>query len=177
MFDHDERYSTGWGNNTTIFGFILFFLILAALFWNGSGLNQKHTCDKQDFIERGVAEMKHTMTSQSGVASAQLETAIRALMKNSDDNRAAIIDNQKDMYIRQLEQKNQELFVTSQNEATRNLIGRTSDAQMFALQNGLGQVNSRIDAVQCQMVKAPQFTPYGGYSRISCFNGGGCEQG
>lgn len=174
MFDHETRYSEGWGNGTNIFGFIIFFLVLATLLWNSHGANQKHSYEKQDYIERSVAEMKHTMTAQNGVASAQLETAIRALMKNSDDNRAAIIDSQKDMYIRQLEQRNQELFVTAQNDQTRNLIGRKSDEQMFMFQQGLGQVNSRIDAIQCQMVKEPQFQPYGGFSRIACFNGNPC---
>ena len=170
MFDHESRYE-GWGSGTTIFGFIIFFLVLAAIFWNGSGLNQKHSCDKQDYLERGVAEMKHTMTSQNGIATAQLETAIRALMKNSDDNRAAIVDNQKDMYIRQLEQRNQEMFITAQNEATRNLIDKQSAAQMFAIQSGLNQVNSRISSVECQMVKNPAFIPFGGLASIGCNNG------
>ena len=174
MFDRETRYNEGWGNGTTIFGFIIFFLVLATLFWNGSGLHQKHNHDKQDYIERGVAEMKHTMTSQNGVATAQLETAIRALMKNSDDNRAAIIDNQKDMYIRQLEQRNQELFVTAQNDMTRNLIGRKSDEQMFMFQNGLNQVNSRIASVECEMLKRPDFIPFGGLARIGCNNGRSC---
>lgn len=172
MFDHDSRYN--YGSSSTIFGFIIFFLILAALFWNGTGLNHKHDCDKHDSVERGVADLKATMLAQNGVSTAQLETAIRALITNADNNRAAIIDNQNQMYIRQLEQKNQEMFITAQNEATRNMIDKQSCAQMFAFQQGMNALNTRMDAIQCKMLKAPDFIPFGGLARIGCNNGRGC---
>lgn len=171
---HEENRWSG-----TIIGFVIFFLVLAFFVWQGNGLDQKHhhSCDKQDYIERGVAELKHTMTAQNGVATAQLETAIRALMKNNDDNTARIIDSQKDLYIKELERKATEMFITDQNERTRNLIQKTSDQSNFMAQYAFNQLGNQVRFVEATMLKAPQFIPFGGLATIGCNNGNPCGCG
>lgn len=165
--NHEGRWSG------LIIGFVIFFLVLAFFVWQGNGMNQNHnhSCGKQDYIERGVAELKHTMTAQNGVATAQLETAIRALMKNNDDNTAKIIDSQKDMYIKQLEQKNMEMFVAKQNDDTRYLVQKNADQTNFMGQFAFNRLGEQIRQIDCQMLKTPQFIPFGGLATIGCNNG------
>lgn len=159
-------------NRNSCWGLVIFFLVLAFFLWNGTGLAHNHSCGKQDYIERGVAELKYVTTQQNAVSTAQLETLARALITNQDKNAFEIMRGQDQQYIRQLEQQNTQLFITAQNDAIKNLIQFNSAAQHSEVQALAAALGHRLDGIECRMLKAPQPIPLVGLPTIGCNNGG-----
>lgn len=166
-------------NRNSCWGFVIFFLVLAVFLWNGTGLAHNQSCGKQDYIERGVAELKYSTAQQNAVSTAQLETLARAIITNQDKNAFEIMRGQDQQYIRQLEQQNTQLFITAQNDSIKNLIQFNSAAQDSKIQAIANALGHRLDGIECRMLKAPNFVPFGGLAQIGCnnggFNGWGCN--
>ena len=157
MFDSDCTRSGG-----SIWGIVIFFLILFWVFmggnggffgrngwgpngWNGSwGLNEHTPKDNS----RELSDLKCTMDKDTAVLQGQLDTAFRTVMNNDNVNTAAILSGQKDLYIKQLEQQATQLFITGQNDQTRFLM------QMFNAEQ-----NRRLDSIEANMLRRPPVYP------------------
>lgn len=120
---YDDSRSSSWGG----IGFLAIFLLI--LFWGvgRNGFGAGNACAAESgcsnyTTDRDVLELKCNVTAQNAVLQEQLNTAFRTIVQQSDANTAAILSGQKDLYIKQLEQQATQLFITSQNEQTRNLI-------------------------------------------------------
>lgn len=163
-------------NRNSCWGFVIFFLVLAVFLWNGTGLAHNQSCGKQDYIERGVAELKYSTAQQNAVSTAQLETLARAIITNQDKNAFEIMRGQDQQYIRQLEQQNTQLFITAQNDAIKNMMQFNAANQRSELQAVASALGHRLDGIECRMLKAPQPVPFVGLPTIGCNNGGcGCN--
>lgn len=182
------RYGNESGSMST-WGIVIFLLILFAVLgggrggwfggwgngcgngWNGCGCSEGQT-------DRDVLKLETAMVSANAVSTAQLETGLREIINNQNKNTAAILEGQKDLYIRDLERIATQQFITSQNEQTRNLItlsNAQNEAKSAAETCG---INARLAQIEDKMLKAPTFTPFGGLPLIGCanygFNGGCC---
>ena len=105
MYSNEGSMST-WG-------VFLFLLILFAVFGGnrcGGGLfggwGGNCGCGVMPYgqADRDVLKLETAMVSGNALSTAQLETGIREIINNQNKNTAAILEGQKDMYIRQLEQ-------------------------------------------------------------------------
>ena len=177
MYSNESSMST-WG-------IFLFLLILFAVFggsrcggglfgggWGNAGCGLGAGFPSCGQTDRDVLKLETAMVSANALSTAQLETGIRAILNNQDKNTAAILDGQKDMYIRQLEQQATQMFVTNQNEQTRNLITLTTANQEAKSAADACAINNRLTQIEDKMLKAPQFTPFGGMPLIGCSNYG-----
>ena len=181
-------YESEGSGGIGIWGIAIFLLILFAA-WGGWGGNRNayagplpatsgcgcgfSNCN----TDRDVLKLETTMTAQNALNNANLDTLARTILTNQDKNTAAILDGQKDLYIRDLERIATQQFITSQNEQTRNLINM-STAQAEA--KGAAQnceLNHRLDVIQAEMLKRPPFMPCGALPVAGCSNlptGCGC---
>lgn len=178
MYREDCGY--GYGSGMSTWGIVIFLLILFAVLggnrgglfggWgNGCGNGYGWGCGEGQ-ADRDVLKLETAMTSQNALNTAQLETGIRAILNNQDKNTAAILEGQKDLYIRDLERIATQQFITSQNEQTRSLI-TLSNAQNEAKSAAeTCALNARLSRIEETMLKAPTFTPFGGMPLIGCSN-------
>ena len=127
--------------------------------------------------DRDVLKLETAMVSANALSTAQLETGIRQIINNQDKNTAAILEGQKDLYIRDLERVATQQFITSQNEQTRNLIAMATAHQEAKSAAEACAINNRLTQIEDKMLKAPQFTPFGGLPLIGCANYGGWNGG
>lgn len=178
MYSNEGSMST-WG-------VFLFLLILFAVFGGnrcGGGLfggwGGNCGCGVMPYgqADRDVLKLETAMVSGNALSTAQLETGIRQILNNQDKNTAAILDGQKDLYIRDLERVATQQFITSQNEQTRNLIAMATANQEAKSAAETAALNARLDGIECKMLKTPQFTPFGGLPLIGCANYGGWGNG
>lgn len=151
MFDYDHR------NGSSSWGFVIFFLILFWFMGNGNGFgfgnrgnfggwgNNEHT-PKDNSSD--LSDLKCTMNKDTAVLQGQLETAFRAVINNDNVNTAAILSGQKDLYIKQLEQQATQMFISGQNEQTRNMLLQLNAEQ-----------NRRLDSIECNMLRRPPVYP------------------
>lgn len=180
----------GESSGIGIWGIAIFLLILFAA-WGGWGRNGNSyagapatgcgcgfsSCN----TDRDVLKLETAMTAQNALNNANLDTLARTILTNQDKNTAAILDGQKDLYIRDLERIATQQFITSQNEQTRNLINmQTAQAEAkSAAQNC--ELNHRLDVIQAEMLKRPPFMPFGALPVAGCTNlpapGCGCGGG
>ena len=168
---YDDSRSSSWGG----IGFLAIFLLI--LFWGvgRNGFGAGNACAAESgcsnyTTDRDVLELKCNVTAQNAVLQEQLNTASRTIVQQSDANTAAILSGQKDLYIKQLEQQATQLFITSQNEQTRNLItmGVAQAEAKSAAQNC--ELNHRLDRIECDMLKRPPFMPFGALPVSGCSN-------
>lgn len=155
MFDSSSDRGYNWGC-------IIFFLILFWVFLGGGGLgmfggrngfagngfagnNEQTSLDNM----RVLADLQCQQAKNAAVMTGQLDTAFRQVINNDNINTARLLDGQKDIYIKQLEQKNNELFVTSENEKTRN--------QALMLK---ADTDAKLAAIECHMLKQPPIYPH-----------------
>ena len=122
--------------------------------------------------DRDVLKLETAMVNANALSTAQLETGIREIINNQDKNTAAILEGQKDLYIRDLERVATQQFITSQNEQTRNLITLTTANQEAKAAAETCSINNRLTQIEDKMLKAPTFTPFGGLPLIGCSNYG-----
>lgn len=179
-------YSSESGSMST-WGIFLFLLILFAVFGGnrcGGGLfggwNNGCGCGFPGALaygegqtDRDVLKLETAMVSGNALSTAQLETGIRQIINNQDKNTAAILEGQKDLYIRDLERVATQQFITSQNEQTRNLIAMSNANAEAKSAAETAALNARLDGIECKMLKTPQFYPFGGLPMIGCANYGG----
>ena len=180
MYSNEGSMST-WG-------IFLFLLILFGLFggnrcggglfggWNnggcGYGVVPGALAYGEGQTDRDVLKLETAMVSANALSTAQLETGIRQIINNQDKNTAAILEGQKDLYIRDLERVATQQFITSQNEQTRNLIAMATANQEAKAAADTAALNARLDGIECKMLKTPQFMPVGGLPLIGCGNYG-----
>lgn len=173
-------------SSMSTWGVFLFLLVLFAVFRDnnrcGGGLFGGcggwvpgfTPCGQTD---RDVLKLETAMVSGNALSTAQLETGIRQILNNQDKNTAAILEGQKDLYIRDLERVATQQFVAGQNEQTRNLITLTTANQEAKSAANAAALNARLDGIECRMLKTPQFMPFGGMPLIGCANYGGWGNG
>lgn len=173
-------------SSMSTWGIFLFLLILFGLFGGnrcGGGLfggwNNNCGCGFPGALAYGegqtgrdVLKLETAMVSSNALSTAQLETGIREIINNQNKNTAAILDGQKDLYIRDLERVATQQFITSQNEQTRNLITLANANAEAKSAAETAALNARLDGIECKMLKTPQFTPFGGLPLIGCANYG-----
>lgn len=179
MYSNEGSMST-WG-------IFLFLLILFAVFggnrcggglfggWGGNcgcGVVPGALAYGEGQTDRDVLKLETAMVSANALSTAQLETGIRQIINNQDKNTAAILEGQKDLYIRDLERVATQQFITSQNEQTRNLITLATANQEAKSAAETAALNARLDGIECKMLKTPQFMPVGGLPLIGCGNYG-----
>lgn len=70
------------------------------------------------------------------------------MINNDNTNTAAILSGQKDLYIKQLEQQATQMFITAQNDQTRNMMMMLNAEQ-----------NRRLDSIECNMLRRPPVYP------------------
>lgn len=184
MYSNDGSMST-WG-------IFLFLLILFAVFggnrcggglfggWGGNcgcGVVPGALAYGEGQTDRDVLKLETAMVSANALSTAQLETGIREIINNQNKNTAAILEGQKDLYIRDLERVATQQFITSQNEQTRNLITLATANQEAKSAAEACALNNRLAQIEDKMLKAPQFTPFGGLPLIGCANYGGWNGG
>lgn len=169
-------YESGIG----IWGIAIFLLILFAA-WGGWGRNNNvyaapipangcgcgfSSCN----TDRDVLKLETAMTAQNALNNANLDTLARTILTNQDRNTAAILDGQKDLYIRDLERIATQQFITSQNEQTRNLINMSTAQAEAKSAAGVCELNHRLDVIQAEMLKRPPFQAFGGLPVVGCNN-------
>lgn len=173
-------------SSMSTWGIFLFLLILFGLFGGnrcGGGLfggwNNSCGCGFPGALAYGegqtgrdVLKLETAMVSGNALSTAQLETGIREIINNQNKNTAAILDGQKDLYIRDLERVATQQFITSQNEQTRNLITLANANAEAKSAAETAALNARLDGIECRMLKTPQFMPFGGLPLIGCANYG-----
>ncbi len=173
-------------SSMSTWGIFLFLLILFAVFSGnrcGGGLfggwGGNCGCGVMPYgqADRDVLKLETAMVSGNALSTAQLETGIRQIINNQDKNTAAILEGQKDLYIRDLERVATQQFITSQNEQTRNLITLATANQEAKSAAETAALIARLDGIECKMLKTPQFTPFGGLPLIGCANYGGWNGG
>lgn len=178
MYSNESSMST-WG-------IFLFLLILFAVFGGnrcGGGLfggwGGNCGCGVMPYgqADRDVLKLETAMVSANALSTAQLETGIREIINNQNKNTAAILEGQKDLYIRDLERVATQQFITSQNEQTRNLITLATANQEAKSAAEACALNNRLAQIEDKMLKAPTFTPFGGLPLIGCANYGGWGNG
>lgn len=173
-------YSNGENSGWSTWGIVIFLLILFAVVggnrggWfgnnNGFGNGFPFLGMMEGQADRDVLKLETAMVSSNALNTAQLETGIRAILNNQDKNTAAILDGQKDLYIRDLERIATQQFIVSQNEQTRNLItlsNAQNEAKGAAESAGL---QYRLAQIEDRMLKAPGFIPFGGVPQFGCSN-------
>lgn len=173
-------------SSMSTWGIFLFLLILFAVFSGnrcGGGLfggwGGNCGCGVMPYgqADRDVLKLETAMVSGNALSTAQLETGIRQILNNQDKNTAAILEGQKDLYIRDLERVATQQFITSQNEQTRNLITLATANQEAKSAAETCAINNRLTQIEDKMLKAPTFTPFGGLPLIGCANYGGWGNG
>lgn len=155
MFDDSKSYGGGmW----------LFFFIFLILIWGfgGAGFGGYGFGGRNVFAgpwmaqnevtpldnSRSLSAIQCTLSKDTAVLEGQLETAFRQIINNDNANTARILDGQKDLYIKQLERENTNLFVTAQNEQTRT--------QALLLK---ADTDAKLASISCQMLKQPPVYP------------------
>lgn len=146
------------GGNTGIWFIVLFFLIL---FWGGNGFgggfgrnnawgasglawgNNEHTPKDND---NRLSTLQADMAKDTAILDGKLDLGFRTVINNQDNNTNKLIEYQQNQYIKQLEQRNLELFATSQSNAILN--------QMQANQC---QTNNRLNLIENNMLVRPPF--------------------
>lgn len=122
--------------------------------------------------DRDVLKLETAMVSANALSTAQLETGIREIINNQNKNTAAILEGQKDLYIRDLERVATQQFITSQNEQTRNLITLATANQEAKSAAEACALNNRLTQIEDKMLKAPMPVPFVGLPTVGCANYG-----
>lgn len=150
MFDDSKSCGGMW----------LFFFIFLILIWGfgGNGLNGWNRNGYGPFMaqnevtpwdnSKALSAIQCTLSKDTAVMEGQLETAFRQVINNDNQNTAAILAGQKDLYIKQLERENTALFITGENEKTRN--------QALMLK---ADTDAKLASISCQMLKQPPIYP------------------
>ena len=138
-------------------GVVIFFLILFWVFMGGfggpafaagrGGLWGFNETTPKD-TEASIADLRCKVGTDTAVLQGQLETAFRTVINNDNTNTAAILSGQKDLYIKQLEQQATQMFITAQNDQTRNMMMMLNAEQ-----------NRRLDSIECNMLRRPPVYP------------------
>lgn len=153
MFDESKSYGGGmW----------LFFFIFLILIWGFGGnagfggwgrgayagpwmaQNEVTPWDNS----RALSSIQCTLSKDTAVLEGQLETAFRQIINNDNQNTATILAGQKDLYIKQLERENTQLFVVGENEKTRN--------QALLLK---ADTDAKLASISCNMLQRPPVYP------------------
>lgn len=146
--------------STPNWGIVIFFLILFWVFMGNNGCGGfggfgwgRNACAGpwmgQNEVtpfdnNRALSAIQCSLEKDTAVLQGQLETAFRQTINNDNINTAAILSGQKDLYIKQLERENTNLFVTAQNEQTRQ--------QALLLK---ADTDAKLESIRCQMAKQP----------------------
>lgn len=175
-------------SSMSTWGIFLFLLILFGLFsgnrcggglfggWNnggcGYGVVPGALAYGEGQTDRDVLKLETAMVSANALSTAQLETGIREIINNQNKNTAAILEGQKDLYIRDLERVATQQFITSQNEQTRNLITLATANQEAKSAAEACALNNRLTQIEDKMLKAPMPVPFVGLPTVGCANYG-----
>lgn len=146
-------YETG-DSKSSVWGFVIFFLILFWMVGGGMGgfgfgaRGYHHGYENNEHMPKDnqatLTDIRCAQASNFAVLNGSLDTAFRTVINNDNVNTASIIQSQKDIYTKQLEAKVNELFITSQNEQTRN--------QALLLK---ADTDAKLATIACQMAKQP----------------------
>lgn len=169
MFSSDSN--TG---GVGIWGLVIFLLIL---FWvcgggmgGGFGYNRgaAWAAAGEAQTDRDVLQLSTFIAGQQ----ANTQASLKDLMYQNERNTAAILEGQKDLYIRDLERVATQQFITSQTDTLSAKLDNIAAAGALQRQADLANVQAQLNAISCQMLKAPQPIPIVGLSTIGCNNGG-----
>lgn len=159
-----------------IWGLVIFFLIL---FWmcGGNGGFGGFGCGNRGLAWAAAGEgLTDRDVLQLGTSIVQQNSNTQGMLKDiayqQEKGVAAILNGQKDLYIRDLERVATQQFITSQTDALSAKMDNLAAAGALQRQADLANVQAQLNAISCQMLKAPQPIPIVGLSTVGCTNGG-----
>lgn len=164
------------GSGVGVWGLVIFFLLL---FWmcggnggfGGFGYGNRGlawAAAGEGLTDRDVLQLGTSIVQQN----ANTQSQLKDLAYQQEKGVAAILDGQKDLYIRDLERVATQQFITSQTDALSAKMDNIAAASALQRQSDYNSLQSQINAIGCQMLKAPQPIPIVGLSTIGCNNGG-----
>ena len=103
---------------------------------------------------------------------ANTQASLKDLMYQNERNTAAILEGQKDLYIRDLERVATQQFITSQTDTLSAKMDNLAAAGALQRQADLANVQAQLAAISCQMLKAPVPQPIVGLATLGCNNVG-----
>ena len=161
------------GDSTTggvgIWGLVIFLLIL---FWVcgggnfGNCGNRWNNCAEAQ-TGRDVLQLSTFIAGQN----ANTQASLKDLIFQNERNTAAILEGQKDLYIRDLERVATQQFITSQTDTLSAKLDNIAAAGALQRQADLANVQAQLAAISCQMLKAPVPQPIVGLNTLGCTNG------
>lgn len=165
MFSNDS--TTG---GVGIWGLVIFLLIL---FWVCGGGNFGNCGNRwgncaEAQTNRDVLQLSTFIAGQN----ANTQASLKDLMYQNERNTAAILEGQKDLYIRDLERVATQQFITGQTDMLSAKLDNIAAAGALQRQADLASVQAQLSAISCQMLKAPQPVPVVGLNTLGCTNGG-----
>lgn len=171
MFSSDSSSS-----GVSIWGLVIFLLIL---FWvcgggngfggfgcGGRGVAWAAAGEAQ--TDRDVLQLSTFIAGQQ----AATQSSLKDLMFQSERNTAAILEGQKDLYIRDLERVATQQFITSQTDTLSAKLDNIAAAGALQRQADLASINAQLASIGCQMLKAPVPQPIVGLATLGCNNVG-----
>lgn len=170
MFSSDSS-SGGVG----IWGLVIFFLIL---FWmcggnggfGGFGYGNRGmawAAAGEGLTDRDVLQLGTSIVSQN----ANTQSMLKDLAYQQEKQTAAILEGQKDLYIRDLERVATQQFITAQTDTLSAKMDNIAAAGALQRQADLASINAQLSSIGCQMLKAPQPVPVVGLNTLGCTNG------
>ena len=172
-------FSTSNEGNVSIWGLVIFFLILFWVFGAGNGFGRPYGHDygwngcpggqtDRDVLQLGTAAVTQNAATQN---------MLKDLAFQQERSTAAILEGQKDLYIRDLERVATQQFITSQTDTLSSKMDNIAAAGALQRQSDMAAIQAQIAAIQCQMLKAPQPIPIVGLNTIGCSNAGSTNFG
>lgn len=165
MFSSDNT-----SGGISIWGLVIFFLLL---FWmcggNGfGGFGCGNRAYATEHTDRDVLNLATFITSQN----ANTQGQIKDLAFQQEKGVAAILEGQKDLYIRDLERVATQQFITAQTDALSAKMDNIAAAGALQRQADLASINAQLSSIGCQMLKAPIPQPIVGLATLGCNNSG-----
>lgn len=154
----------------SIWGLVIFFLIL---FWmcGGNGGFGGFGCGNRGLAWAAAAESNQTDRDVLNLTT--YITKQNADTQNMLQNLAFQQEKQGlEIYIKQLERAATQQFITAQTDQLSNKMDNLAAAGALQRQTDLANVQAQLNAMSCQMLKAPQPVPIVGLNTIGCNNGG-----
>ena len=159
-----------------IWGLVIFFLIL---FWmcGGNGGFGGFGCGNrglawaaagEGLTDRDVLQLGTSIVQQN----ANTQGMLKDLAYQQERQTAAILEGQKDLYIRDLERVATQQFITGQTDQLAAKMDNIAAAGALQRQVDLANINAQLGAISCQMLKAPQPVPIVGLNTLGCNNAG-----
>lgn len=153
----------------SVWGLVIFFLILFWMCGGNGGLGG--FCGNRGLAWAAAAEGNQTDRDVLNLTT--YITKQNSDTQNMLQNLAFQQEKQGlELYIKQLERSATQQFITSQTEQLSNKMDNIAAAGALQRQTDLANVQAQLNAMSCQMLKAPQPVPIVGLNTLGCNNGG-----